>query len=654
MNYKKLVQEQTGISLREQRKDKEKMNDSTTNEQQQQRQKQQQGMLETNGGGGHMANVIKRIEALYQGGVRNGDDSSDEEDEESSDEEDEDEDNEDESDEETNEDGTTKERTAIDGDEDEDEDDDDEDEEDVSSGSEMEDDHPIHTPGGTVVPKENNNNKKKDKTGKKEGGDGGGSDPGSDEKQRPILLKKKKSKKKDKGKKRRRGDNDWYDVEDDWIDDEELDEYFDQDGRKTKHGGFFVNKGEIQNVNEDGTTPVKGQILTYKERQRVEEEAAAGRGRRIRRGYTLGTVWTEPLCELLKLAVEEYGHNWVKIAHEANSGNEKYAALIGIEKNKMQKKWASIRQEMLANNMEPPDPERVVIDNIGKSGRPPGRPPAAVEYFSPEDCNDQELLAICAKIEKIKSIVKGTTKDLDNSVGLLDAQKQLKRDVLDAAIEEFALRLPHKYFVPHLSKAVVVDMMERLDNMWSEKTVRDKLNKYYRQANPTSSDLALNGNEELHGGGLSSPAANRSTRATPTKTPSRLGSTVPSPGGLGRSPLAFKAGSTQSEDWMTDEWNQNFAEFQRLVEINHMTAQRSGQPDRFFFSTESTAAFLKLIRAKLLGPGPGPKRGLTSAGAYEAALRAIPSQYGLTIESMKNKYSNAKAEEKKKEEKGGY
>ena len=32
-------------------------------------------MLETNGGGGHMAAVIRRIEALYQGGVQAGDDS---------------------------------------------------------------------------------------------------------------------------------------------------------------------------------------------------------------------------------------------------------------------------------------------------------------------------------------------------------------------------------------------------------------------------------------------------------------------------------------------------------------------------------------------------------------------------------------------------
>ena len=100
--------------------------------------------------------------------------------------------------------------------------------------------------------------------------------PGSDEKQtQNDQEKKKKTKKKDKSnKRRRRGDVDWYDVDDDWIDDEELDEYFDRDGRKTKHSGFFVNKGEIQNVNADGTTPVKGEAeLTYKQKEQLRLEA---------------------------------------------------------------------------------------------------------------------------------------------------------------------------------------------------------------------------------------------------------------------------------------------------------------------------------------------------------------------------------------------
>nr|BAJ98239.1 predicted protein [Hordeum vulgare subsp. vulgare] len=56
-------------------------------------------------------------------------------------------------------------------------------------------------------------------------------------------------------------DDDQYDTEDSFIDDAELDEYFEVDNLETKHTGFFVNKGKleqseygsVQNVGPDGT-----------------------------------------------------------------------------------------------------------------------------------------------------------------------------------------------------------------------------------------------------------------------------------------------------------------------------------------------------------------------------------------------------------------
>ena len=46
-------------------------------------------------------------------------------------------------------------------------------------------------------------------------------------------------------------------MDDDFIDDEELDEYFERNGRKTKLGGegadrFYVNRGELE-FEDDGT-----------------------------------------------------------------------------------------------------------------------------------------------------------------------------------------------------------------------------------------------------------------------------------------------------------------------------------------------------------------------------------------------------------------
>ncbi|KAM0829593.1 hypothetical protein ACQ4PT_066782 [Festuca glaucescens] len=48
-------------------------------------------------------------------------------------------------------------------------------------------------------------------------------------------------------------DDDQYDTDDSFIDDAELDEYFEVDNLKTKHSGFFVNKGTLEQI-EPGTS----------------------------------------------------------------------------------------------------------------------------------------------------------------------------------------------------------------------------------------------------------------------------------------------------------------------------------------------------------------------------------------------------------------
>lgn len=53
-------------------------------------------------------------------------------------------------------------------------------------------------------------------------------------------------------------DDDQYDTEDSFIDDTELDEYFSVDNAKTKHTGFFVNRGKLEPVNEPAS-PVPAQ-----------------------------------------------------------------------------------------------------------------------------------------------------------------------------------------------------------------------------------------------------------------------------------------------------------------------------------------------------------------------------------------------------------
>ncbi|CAM6127749.1 unnamed protein product [Calypogeia fissa] len=51
-------------------------------------------------------------------------------------------------------------------------------------------------------------------------------------------------------------DESQYDSEDDFIDDTELDEYFSVDKAKTKHTGFFVNRGKLEKVDESPPPPL--------------------------------------------------------------------------------------------------------------------------------------------------------------------------------------------------------------------------------------------------------------------------------------------------------------------------------------------------------------------------------------------------------------
>ncbi|ERN08754.1 hypothetical protein AMTRI_Chr11g99470 [Amborella trichopoda] len=51
-------------------------------------------------------------------------------------------------------------------------------------------------------------------------------------------------------------DDDQYDTDDSFIDDAELDEYFQVDKSETKHNGFFVNRGKLEKTNDPISSPV--------------------------------------------------------------------------------------------------------------------------------------------------------------------------------------------------------------------------------------------------------------------------------------------------------------------------------------------------------------------------------------------------------------
>jgi len=653
VNYKKLVKEQTGISVKERMKTKEKQEKEQAEKEgggggeQHASKTNNDKMLETNGGGGHMAAVIRRIEALYQGGVQGGDE-SDSSSEESSDEEESEE-------EEMSDDGEEEEDGEKgDGEEDGSEEEDD-DEDDDSSGSEMEDDHPTRTPGGTLAPPPS-----KEKRAKREKGTGGDEEnannddttksaPGSDEKQpQNDQEKKKKRKKKEKSnKRRRRGDIDWYDVDDDWIDDEELDEYFDRDGRKTKHSGFFVNKGEIQNVNADGTTPLKGEVeLTYKQKEQLRLEAEARGEIRCGRGWTIN--WTEPMLTALKEGVEEFGHAWAHIVSVA-SINEKYAPLVGLSKDQMTRKWMNMREEMIANGIEPP---AAFVSAMGTKVSNPmiGRRPQPIGEWKPEDENDPELVEIVKALAKLAQIFSGKINDDANEFGLgQHALRADKQEKLNSKLEEFCMRAPKELFNPFLSRAMVMYLLTEMEFVWTEKTLRDKMNKFFKTANPDweSAKLVAEGGEGGENGidnaaGFSSPNT-RSVRPTPTKSarPTPTKSARPTPlKAASKSPAVAATFDEKNDDWMTDTWKSNFEDFKKRCEICHAKIQKSKKPNEWVFDPESTEAFLRLVKTQFEHPGTGPGKGKFSSVVYAAAVKAIPEMYNLHVANMRNKYSN--------------
>ena len=333
VNYKKLLKEQGGNTYS--RGGGDGVGSSAEKAEDPMRRRNEPGMkspkslLESGatGGGGHMAAVIRRIEALYQGGRGNASsDEDEEEDEEENSEIDEDDEEEDEAEGESGDEDGEGDEEGESGDEDD-------------SGSEMEDpdDKPTMTPNGSQRIEAPSTTKN------------------SEEKKEKPKKKKKKTK--------RKGDADWYDVDDDFIDDEELDEYFEDDGLKTKHSGFFINKGELQKVDEEGRTPVKV--------SEVEDHSAAKKVAKVSKKEK-SVEWTEEAKKSLLKAVTKYGKKWALIQ---DCGE--FEELKVYSTSRMRSQWTILHDEVKARGIDivipiappkPPTMAKDVDDDEGDEG----------------------------------------------------------------------------------------------------------------------------------------------------------------------------------------------------------------------------------------------------------------------------------------------
>ena len=113
-------------------------------------------------------------------------------------------------------------------------------------------------------------------------------------------------------KKGARPPEEWYDMDDDFIDDDELDEYFERNGRKDKLGGsggdrFYVNKGDLEFV-DDGT----GAAHALRRARAVALCGQAG-----------GKEWSQDDMKALLAGVVKHGRRWQTIKND-----EAYAATL--------------------------------------------------------------------------------------------------------------------------------------------------------------------------------------------------------------------------------------------------------------------------------------------------------------------------------------
>lgn len=94
-------------------------------------------------------------------------------------------------------------------------------------------------------------------------------------------------------------DDDQYDTEDSFIDDKELDEYFEVDNSALKHDGFFINRGKLERINEPAEVPSQQPKKRRKKdvaKNHVENAAGRGSNKQVKASKAHAAS-TEPLLE---------------------------------------------------------------------------------------------------------------------------------------------------------------------------------------------------------------------------------------------------------------------------------------------------------------------------------------------------------------------
>ncbi|XP_060198306.1 ubinuclein-1-like [Lycium barbarum] len=134
-------------------------------------------------------------------------------------------------------------------------------------------------------------------------------------------------------------DDDEYDTEDSFIDDTELDEYFQVDNSAIKHDGFFVNRGKLERV--EPVSPKNQQPKKRRRKDLAKSHVGDDEGHNPSKPVKVGKKAGKPVPVVSETSHPSHGVSLQNVPHEEKFLNQLNASEIPITKK------ASDTQNML-------------------------------------------------------------------------------------------------------------------------------------------------------------------------------------------------------------------------------------------------------------------------------------------------------------------
>lgn len=263
-------------------------------------------------------------------------------------------------------------------------------------------------------------------------------------------------------------DDDQYDTDDSFIDDAELDEYFSVDKSKTKHSGFFINRGKLERVSEPALSPVHGP----KKRKRKDVKKISS-----------------------ERSVEEIPKKLLKVGSVRMKAAARSAPLVGLNvANSGQVRSSSVGSENLLNKTNETQEVKVMQNQASTFGSGPIKTDRCKENINKEEASLS---------------VKASQKEMSKTPADIKDGGKLKSNVLLGSKDSF------------VKGAMVVDPMNNRGLSWSEKIIPlsadSQTRKYVKDSGEIIASNKLRIPEKVWKGGDSRDVNSSGNKLLPSK-----------------------------------------------------------------------------------------------------------------------------------------